>query len=117
MYKFPLIELLDRYCIAALKFEKLGNNQAELEFYTMQLKDFDMDSSSVELAELTDIHRRIWNLEDDFKKYTVELKYSLEEVGRRAIEVRNINAERYTLKNKIVDKLNDPIKEMKKYGD
>ena len=116
MYKFPLIELLDRYCIATLKFEKLGNNQAELEFYTTQLKDFDMDSITAELLELTDIHRRIWNLEDDFKKYTVELKYSLEKVGRRAIEVRNINSERYLLKNKIVEKLNDPIKEIKQYG-
>lgn len=116
MYKFPLIELLDRYCIAVLKFEKLGNNQAELEFYTTQLKDFDMEIIKLELVDLTDIHRRIWNLEDDFKKYTVELKYSLEEVGRRAIEVRNINAERYILKNKMVEKLNDPIKEMKKYG-
>ena len=116
MYKFPLIELLDRYCIAVLKFEKLRTNQDELDFYINQLKDFDTKSISNELSELTNIHRRIWELEDDFKKYTVELKYSLEEVGRRAIEVRNINTERYTLKNKIVEKLNDPIKEMKKYG-
>jgi hypothetical protein len=25
MYKFPVIELVDRYCIAKLKFAKLGN--------------------------------------------------------------------------------------------
>ena len=27
MYKFPVIELVDRYCIAKLKFAKLGDNK------------------------------------------------------------------------------------------
>ena len=29
MYKFPVIELVDRYCIAKLKFAKLGDNKEE----------------------------------------------------------------------------------------
>jgi hypothetical protein len=116
MYKFPLIELLDRYCISRLKFEKLGSNKEELDFYIGQLTDFDMSQVQVELDELTEIHRTIWGMEDDFKRYTVEEKYSLEEVGRRAIAVRNTNSLRYALKNKIADKLNDPVREMKRYG-
>jgi len=116
MYKFPLIELIDRYCIACLKYEKLGNNQPEVDFYTEQLKEFNFDLIKDELVELTDIHRRVWEMEDDFKKYTVEHKYSLEEVGRRAIAVRNVNGERYILKNKIAEKMQDPIREMKQYG-
>ena len=30
---FPVIELVDRYSIAKLKFDKTGANAAELEFY------------------------------------------------------------------------------------
>ena len=116
MYKFPLIELLDRYCIATLKSQKIGGNDEELEFYTNQLKDFDIGLVRQELDELTEIHSKIWDMEDDFKRFTVEKKYSLEEVGRRAIAVRDTNALRYSLKNRIAEKLNDPVREMKQYG-
>jgi hypothetical protein len=95
MYKFPVIELVDRYCIAKLKFAKLGDNEEELDFYTDQLKDLDLNLIQEDLDRLYDVHARVWELEDDFKRYTVEHKYSLEEVGRRAIHVRNILNERY----------------------
>ena len=69
------------------------------------------------MNQLIEVHRRIWDMEDDFKKCVVELKYPLEEIGRRAILIRDINIERYALKNKIAEKLNDPIREKKKYHD
>ena len=116
MYKFPVIELVDRFCIAKLKFAKLGDNKEELDFYTDQLKDLDLDLIKEDLDRLYNVHARIWELEDDFKKYTVEHKYSLEEVGRRAIHVRNILNERYVLKNRMAELLNDPVRETKKYG-
>ena len=116
MYKFPVIELVDRYCIAKLKFAKLGDNKEELNFYTEQLKDLNLNLIKEDLDKLYDVHSRVWELEDDFKKYTVEHKYSLEEVGRRAIHVRNILSERYVLKNRMAELLNDPIREVKKYG-
>jgi hypothetical protein len=116
MFKFPLIELLDRFCIARLKMQKLGTNKEELDFYMEQISQIDTAIIADDLEELYKIHERIWELENDFKNYTVEEKYSLEEVGRRAIYVRNINGERYKIKNKIAEKLNDPIREEKKYG-
>jgi hypothetical protein len=116
MYKFPVIELVDRYCIAKLKFEKLGNNHEELEFYTDQLKDLDLKIIKDDLDKLFNVHKAVWELEDDFKKYRVEKKFSLEEVGRRALHVRDIMEDRYRLKNVIADKLNDPVKEKKNYG-
>ena len=117
MYKFPVIELVDRYCIAKLKFAKIGNNKEELDFYTEQLHDIDFELISEELDRLYDVHARVWELEDDFKKYRVEKMYDLEEVGRRALHVRDIMEERYVIKNVIADKLNDPVKERKNYGD
>jgi len=116
-YKFPLVELLDRYVIAQLKFEKLRTNYEEVEFYTQQLKEYDFESIKDELNQLTEIHRRIWALEDDFKNFTIENKYDLAEIGRRAILVRDTNYERYQMKNKIAEKLNDPVREKKNYGD
>lgn len=116
MFKFPVIELVDRYCIAKLKFNKLGNNKDELDFYTDQLSMINLSSIQEELDALYDVHARVWDLEDDFKKYRVEKMFSLEEVGRRALYVRDIMEERYHLKNIIADKLNDPVKERKNYG-
>jgi hypothetical protein len=116
MYKFPVIELVDRYCIAKLKFAKLGNNKEELDFYTDQLHNINFDLIKEELDKLYKVHEEVWDLEDDFKKFTVEHKYDLSEVGRRALRVRDIMHQRYDLKNLMAEKLNDPVREVKKYG-
>jgi hypothetical protein len=116
MYKFPVIELVDRYCIAKLKFAKLGNNKEELDFYTEQLYDIDFELIKEELDQLYEVHAQVWDLEDDFKKFRVEHMYDLAEVGRRALHVRDIMHKRYDLKNAMAAKLNDPVREMKKYG-
>lgn len=116
MYKFPVIELVDRYCIAKLKFAKLGSNKEELDFYTEQLHNIDFDLIKEELDKLYKVHEEVWDLEDDFKKFRVEHKYDLAEVGRRALHVRDVMHQRYDLKNLMAEKLNDPIREVKKYG-
>ena len=116
MYKFPIIELVDRYCIAKLKFAKLGNNKEELDFYTDQLHNINFDLIKEELDQLYKVHEEVWDLEDDFKKFRVEHKYDLAEVGRRALHVRDVMPQRYDLKNLMAEKLNDPVREVKKYG-
>lgn len=115
MFQLALIELVDRYSIAKLKFEKLGNNQEEVDFYSLQMKNFNVEHVQQEISKLIDIHRQIWEMEDDFKKCVVEKKYPLDEIGRRAIAIRDINLVRYALKNSIAEKLNDPIREKKRY--
>jgi uncharacterized membrane protein YgaE (UPF0421/DUF939 family) len=116
MYKFPVIELVDRYCIAKLKFAKLGNNKEELDFYTEQLHNIDFQLIQEELDQLYRVHAEVWDLEDDFKKFRVENMYDLAEIGRRALHVRDVMHQRYDLKNNMAEKLNDPVREMKKYG-
>ena len=116
MYKFPVIELVDRWCIAKLKFSKLGNNKEELDFYTEQLHDIDFELIQTELDRLYEVHAQVWEVEDDFKKKRVDDQFDLAEIGRRALYVRDIMEERYVLKNIIADKLNDPVKERKSYG-
>ncbi len=111
-----MIEIVDKYCIAQLKCEKGLDATAERDFYREQLSEYDIELIKDELAELKEIHSKIWDLENDFKNWTVEEKYTLEDIGRRAIDVRNTNAERYKVKNRIAEKFNDPVREVKRYG-
>ena len=112
-FRFPIIELVDRYTIARVKYEKTtGANQAELDFYQAQINQLDVYAIQAELFILEDIHRRIWALEDDFKKCKLD-GVDLAEIGRRALEIRDINNLRVTYKNSIAEKCNDAVKEIK----
>lgn len=111
---FPIFELVDRYSIAMLKFRKTQANKEELAFYDNQLIDYDLSLVKEELDQLYLIHSNIWALEAELKSGQ-EQKLSLEEIGRRAIEIRNWNNKRVSLKNAIADKLGQgSIHEIKK---
>lgn len=113
-FEFPVIELVDRYAIACVKYANTqGANAAEFDFYQRQIDKLDLTLIRFDLAELEDIHKRIWDLEDDFKKCRID-GASLEEIGRRALEIRDLNNHRVKFKNAIAEKLNDPVREIKK---
>lgn len=101
---FPIVELVDRYSIAKLKFVKTGANTTELEFYQQQLKNYNIQPIEQELNDLYQIHSQIWGLEAELKSGT-EKNLPLEEIGRRAIEIRNWNSKRVALKNCMAEKL------------
>ena len=100
---FPIIELVDRLAIAQLKYEKTQANLEELTWYQTQAKSVDMDKIIVEFDQLIDIHKQIWELEKELKA-GLEQALSLEEIGRRAIEIRNFNHRRIQLKNLMAEK-------------
>ena len=110
---FPIIELVDRYAIAKLKFFKTQANADEVEFYTAQLSGYDLSMIQDDLDKLYDIHSTIWNLESLLKS-GCEQELSLEEIGRRAIAIRDYNNQRIGIKNSIASKLGCSIKEIKK---
>ena len=111
--KFPVIELVDRYTIAVVKHERTnGANQAELDFYLEQMQELDIDLIQSYLDKLIQIHRDIWNLEDDFKKYK-DSNYSLEEIGRRSLIIRDYNQHRVAYKNQIAEAVNCAVREIK----
>jgi len=101
---FPIIELVDRYSIAQLKFDKTQANLAELDFYRNQLFDYDLSNIEQELGELTTVHQEIWKLEAELKSGQ-EHKLELSEIGQRAIAIRDWNHKRIALKNIMADKL------------
>lgn len=109
---FPVIELIDRYAIALLKFEKTQANQEELVFYANQLSNFDTNQVLDEFAHLCNIHREIWSLEAELKSGR-EAELSLADIGSRAIQIRNHNNSRIALKNLIAEKLGCKVREIK----
>ena len=110
---FPIFELVDRYVIAQVKYERTQRaNVLELEFYERQMQQIDQLLIKEELEQLKELHNNIWNLEDDFKKCRID-GTDLVEIGRRALEIRDYNNKRVMFKNLIAEKLNDPIREIK----
>jgi hypothetical protein len=109
---FPIIELVDRYCIAKLKFAKTSKNKEELAFYQHQLINYNLDLIQEELESLYQIHNEIWELEKELK-LGVEHQLTLEEIGRRAIKIRDWNNKRIHLKNIIANELKCSVKEIK----
>jgi hypothetical protein len=111
--KFPVIELVDRYCIAIVKSVKTNNaNAEEVEFYSKQMDETGIDKLHPLVKQLIQHHEYVWSLEDDFKKGRIDIK-PLEEIGRIAIAVRDQGHERVRLKNALAELLNDPVREVK----
>lgn len=110
---FPIIELVDRLAIAKVKWRKTQLNAEELEWYQQQAKQIDLEKIIIYVEELEIIHDAIWELEAELKS-NQEQNLSLEEIGRRAIEIRNLNNKRIALKNQAAELLGCNVREIKK---
>lgn len=112
---FPVVELVDRYAIAMTKHHKAnGINQQEMDYYQTQIDKFPLALIEDDLAILLDIHNKIWDLESDLKSGR-ESNLPLEEIGRRAILIRDWNNKRIAVKNRVAEKLAaDTVREVKK---
>jgi hypothetical protein len=110
---FPVIELFDRYAIAQVKFQKTnGANSDELTFYKNQIDQYNTSSIELLMQSLYNIHNEIWDLESELKS-GCEHNLPLEEIGRRAIAIRNHNNKRINIKNAIAESLGCVVKEIK----
>ena len=112
--QFPVIEIVDRYCIAVVKHEKTnGANREELDFYLEQMKSANINPLNQKIVELIEHHSYVWSLEDDFKKGRIDA-LPLEEIGQRAIHIRDIGYKRQELKNDLAELVNiDSVREIK----
>ena len=110
---FPIIELVDRLAIAEIKFKRTKANEEELLWYMNEAIRIDLTQIVDEYEDLKHIHNAIWELEAELKTGR-EAELSLEEIGRRAIAIRDYNNKRVKLKNAMAEKLNCPVREIKK---
>ena len=110
----PVLELVDRLCIARVKHARTqGANQVELDWYEHKLAQLPQSPELDEAIQaMTDIHHAIWDLEWQLKS-GVEQMLSLQEIGRRAIAIRDFNNRRIAYKNSVADILGHPVKEIK----
>ena len=66
MFSFPVIELVDRYTIAQVKYNRTQEaNQAELDFYQTQVDLLDIQSIATELTALRILHNKIAEILND----------------------------------------------------
>jgi hypothetical protein len=120
MQFLPELELIDRLCIARVKFERTtGGNQAELDWYEARyqellarLTESQQQTLDHNIAEITRIHNQIWDLEWQLKS-GVEHLLSMAEIGQRAIAIRDWNNRRITYKNSIAELFGLELREIK----
>jgi hypothetical protein len=110
---FPVVELFDRLAIAEVKWARTHANSEELAWYTEQAREVDLNLIKDPYKQLKQVHDTIWNLEAELKSGH-EADLSLEEIGRRAILIRDHNNKRILIKNRIAELLNCPVREIKK---
>ena len=110
----PVLELIDRLCIARVKHARTnGANQVELDWYEERYRQLPRSPElDADIQAMTDIHHAIWDLEWQLKS-GVEQMLSLQEIGRRAIAIRDFNNKRIAYKNSIATILGHPVKEIK----
>lgn len=110
----PVLELIDRLCIARVKHARTrGANKVELDWYEERLRQLPRSAKLDDAIQaMTDIHHAIWDLEWQLKS-GVEQMLSLQEIGRRAIAIRDFNNKRIALKNSVAGILNHPVTEIK----
>jgi hypothetical protein len=110
----PVLELIDRLCIARVKHARTqGVNQTELAWYEQRFQQLPQSAELDDAIQaMTDIHHAIWDLEWQLKS-GVEQMLSLQEIGRRAIAIRDHNNKRIAYKNTVARILGHPVTEIK----
>jgi hypothetical protein len=114
--KMPIGEILDRYSIAVLKKERANaDNEIELNDLSQEIEEYKQKDSEFinhKINQLIEINGMIWDLESDIRKGK-EGELGLEEVGRRAIKIREFNKIRVGYKNDVVEVFGEGYKDIK----
>lgn len=99
--KMAISEIADRLSIAILKHHRTDTDMTEeISLYRNELINYDGIEKFIEL--LIDINGKIWNLEADIR-LGKESILGLEEVGKRALLIRDLNKIRVGYKNQLVE--------------
>ena len=111
----PLSEILDRYTITKLKSERTNEDVSEeLSTYKKEIDNPDYVARSNQIIPFIDrlyeINGELWDTEGDIRK---GVEMPLEEIGRLALKVRDLNCIRNEIKAEIVDTFAEGFKEIK----
>ena len=109
--KMPVSEIVDRYTITLLKSERTDEDvQEELQCYWNEIKSYDTNLNEY-IESLYIANGKLWDTEGDIRKGGAGLP--LEEIGRLALQVRDLNCDRNAIKAELVEKFAEGFKELK----
>ena len=113
--KMPLSEILDRYTITKLKSERTNEDVSdELSAYKLEIEKSDYAQQYSQIVSFIDrlyqVNGELWNTEGDIRK---GVEMPLEDVGRLALKVRDLNCKRNEIKGEVVDIFAEGFKEIK----
>jgi hypothetical protein len=104
-------DIADRFSICQLKFQRIGDEvKSEMNALEEELKRY--PDIQLYITKLTAVNAKIWDLEADIRAGKEGL-LGLEEVGRRALSIRDLNKIRVSIKNEMVDVFKDGFREIK----
>ena len=111
----PLSEILDRYTITKLKSERTDEDVSnELRTYKKEIDNPVYVEKSNQITSFIDrlyeINGELWDTEGDIRK---GVEMPLEEIGRLALKVRDLNCKRNEIKAEIVATFAEGFKEIK----
>ncbi len=113
--KMPLSEILDRYTITKLKSERTNEDVSdELRTYKAEIDNPDYVERSNQIVSFIDrlygINGQLWDTEKGIRN---GVDMPLDEVGRLALKVRDLNCKRNEIKAEIVEAFAEGFKEIK----
>ena len=123
--RYPLDELIDKKSIIRLKIDRTETEFSEKKRWIDEIVDYSL-SIGAYIGEgicteeqiknwyvsLYEVNGRIWDLEAEIRQGKEKI-FGLEEVGRRALLIRDINSERVKIKTEIVEKTGIGYKNIK----
>ena len=114
----PLPEVVDRYTICQIKLESLDHTQIDIDSMKDQLEYYKkgIDFTNTQLIKLSkdlyNVNGRIWDTEGSIRAgLDDELGY--DEIGKRAVQVRDLNRVRMSIKNDITELTGEGFKDCK----
>ncbi len=111
--KMPVSEMADRLSIAMLKNERTTEDMTdEIAQYSRELDGNLYENIDSFIAKLKEVNGKIWDLESAIRAGK-EGELGLEEVGRRAIEIRKLNKIRVGYKNEMVELYREGFRDIK----
>lgn len=111
--KLSIGDVIDRWTIAHLKCHRgKVDTYLECEEYRIYSENYDQRMIKEAFDGLWKANGNIWTLESDIRQGK-EGELGLEEVGRRALAIRDLNADRIKIKNKLNEHFNEGFVEVK----
>jgi hypothetical protein len=108
----PIPEVADRFTIAKLKLERAATDEADraelqrqVDYYSEGIDWHNMPLACL-VGELYEANARLWDTEGGLRA-GLDSELGLEEIGKLAIQVRDLNIERAEVKNEIIELTGD----------